>query len=138
MDIPITLTSSDSINHDSLDPPINPNLNSIDHQSSDSDSDDTISENYEVEAILDMRTKKGIKEYKIKWKDWPIDSCTWEVCIFIVAIFYSIQNFLMRLFSDIIFAYYSLAYAYLSSFGLVGFHSVFDILLNFITYSYIF
>jgi hypothetical protein len=78
MDLPITANLSDSTNPVSFDLPVNPNLNHNDSQSSDSDSDDTSSENYEVEAILDMRTKKGIKEYKIKWKDYPLDSCTWE------------------------------------------------------------
>ena len=34
---------------------------------------------YQVEAIIDKRlNKKGKPEYKIKWKDYPFEECSWE------------------------------------------------------------
>ena len=34
---------------------------------------------YQVEAIIDKRSnKKGKPEYKIKWKDYPFEECSWE------------------------------------------------------------
>ena len=33
---------------------------------------------YEVEKILERRVKDGSLEYKIKWKGYPMDQCTWE------------------------------------------------------------
>jgi hypothetical protein len=34
-------------------------------------------ETYEVEDILDYRFRRGLLEYKIKWKNYPLDECTW-------------------------------------------------------------
>ncbi len=33
---------------------------------------------YEVELLLDERTKNGKKEYLVKWKNYSLDSSTWE------------------------------------------------------------
>ena len=34
---------------------------------------------YQVEAIIDKRlNKKGKPEYKIKWKNYPFEECSWE------------------------------------------------------------
>jgi len=33
---------------------------------------------YYVESILDKRITKGKVWYKVKWKDWPIESSTWQ------------------------------------------------------------
>ena len=34
---------------------------------------------YQVESIIDKRlNKKGKPEYKIKWKDYPFEECSWE------------------------------------------------------------
>lgn len=33
---------------------------------------------YEVEQILDKRITNGKALYKIKWKGYPEDECTWE------------------------------------------------------------
>ena len=35
-------------------------------------------EHYEVEAILADRTRKGGKEYYVRWKDYPPDADSWE------------------------------------------------------------
>lgn len=104
MDIPITANVSDSINAVSLNLPLNPNSNNIDDQSLDNESDDTSSENYEVEAILEMRIKKGIKEYKIKWKDYPIDSCTWEVFYYVLLYIY-ILNLISHNYNQFFYAF---------------------------------
>lgn len=38
-----------------------------------------MSELYTVEEILDKRvTRKGVVEYQVKWKDYPVDESTWE------------------------------------------------------------
>jgi hypothetical protein len=35
---------------------------------------------YEVEKILtERRNQEGLWEYKIKWKGYPMEDCTWEV-----------------------------------------------------------
>ena len=33
---------------------------------------------YEVEAILSKRMMDGEMHYKIKWKDYPLEECTYE------------------------------------------------------------
>ena len=33
---------------------------------------------YEVEEILDKRTRKGVTEYKIRWKGYSNEDDTWE------------------------------------------------------------
>jgi M-phase phosphoprotein 8 len=33
---------------------------------------------YVVEAVLDSRKNSGRQEYKIKWKGYSINECTWE------------------------------------------------------------
>ena len=32
---------------------------------------------WEVEQILDRRTRKGELQYKVKWKDWPKENDQW-------------------------------------------------------------
>merc|ERR1712150_225631 len=45
----------------------------------DSKKNTEVEEEYEVQKIVDKRTKKGGKiEYLIKWKDWGNDANTWE------------------------------------------------------------
>jgi hypothetical protein len=36
------------------------------------------SEVFEVEQVLDYRHRKGVLEYKIKWKNYSEEECTWE------------------------------------------------------------
>jgi len=33
---------------------------------------------YEVESILDKRWQNGVAVYKVKWKGYPVEECTWE------------------------------------------------------------
>ena len=33
---------------------------------------------WEVEAIRDTRVRKGVRQYLVQWKDWPIDYNTWQ------------------------------------------------------------
>jgi len=40
--------------------------------------DDEEEEEYEVEKIVAKRFKKGRPEYKVKWKNWPESTNTWE------------------------------------------------------------
>jgi hypothetical protein len=35
-------------------------------------------EEYEVEEILDSRTRRGELQYYVHWKDWPVSERTWE------------------------------------------------------------
>jgi chromobox protein 1 len=42
------------------------------------DSEDE-NEEYEVEAIVDKRIRRGKVQYLVKWKDWPEDDNTWEI-----------------------------------------------------------
>ena len=37
-----------------------------------------MSDEYEVEKIVDKRTKNGKEEYKIKWVGYSMSECTWE------------------------------------------------------------
>ena len=37
-----------------------------------------MSDEYEVEKIVDKRVKNGKVEYKIKWVGYPMSDCTWE------------------------------------------------------------
>jgi hypothetical protein len=39
---------------------------------------DEILEEYEVEKIVDKRTKNGVTEYLVKWKGYEEDENTWE------------------------------------------------------------
>jgi hypothetical protein len=40
-----------------------------------SDSDES---NYEVERILERRTRNGKLEYRVKWSGYPLSQSTWE------------------------------------------------------------
>lgn len=42
------------------------------------ESETSIEEQYEVEAILKRRLKRGVVEYLVKWKDYDSDENTWE------------------------------------------------------------
>jgi hypothetical protein len=33
---------------------------------------------YEVEKLLQSRMRDGKKEFKVKWKGFPLSDCTWE------------------------------------------------------------
>ena len=33
---------------------------------------------YTVEKLVDMKIEKGKKFFKVKWKGWPMEDCTWE------------------------------------------------------------
>ena len=37
-----------------------------------------MSDEYEVEKIVDKRVKNGKVEYKIKWVGYSMQECTWE------------------------------------------------------------
>ena len=37
-----------------------------------------VDEEYEVEKIMDWRVKKGLVEYKVRWKGWGASDDTWE------------------------------------------------------------
>jgi Chromo (CHRromatin Organisation MOdifier) domain len=43
-----------------------------------STSDEDLTEEYEVEKILDKRIKKGVTEYLIRWKGYESEEDTWE------------------------------------------------------------
>jgi hypothetical protein len=45
-----------------------------DHESKESVSDET----YEVEQIVDHRTRRGRREYQVKWVGYPIEQSTWQ------------------------------------------------------------
>ena len=38
-----------------------------------------MSDEYEVEKIVDKRTKNGKEKYKIKWVGYSMSECTWEL-----------------------------------------------------------
>jgi len=58
------------------------------------DQDDEVDDGfYEVECILDMKTDKGLKLYKVKWKGYPMDACTWEPKIALRNIKAVVANF---------------------------------------------
>ena len=33
---------------------------------------------YNVEKLIDFRSEKGLKLFKVKWEGYPMDQCTWE------------------------------------------------------------
>merc|ERR1712150_17825 len=43
------------------------------------ESDDEEEEEYEVEAILDKRSRRGKIQYLVKWKGWPDEDNSWEL-----------------------------------------------------------
>ena len=49
---------------------------------------------YQVESIIDKRlNKKGKPEYKIKWKDYPFEECSWEPLSHLKNVLFMIKEF---------------------------------------------
>ena len=42
----------------------------------DSSSSEESNEEYEVEEILEKKIKKGVVNFKVKWKGYPISDCS--------------------------------------------------------------
>ena len=49
---------------------------------------------YQVEAIIDKRLNKKRKpEYKIKWKNYPFEECSWEPLSHLKNIMFMVKEF---------------------------------------------
>ena len=57
-----------------------------------------MSDEYEVEKIVDKRVKNGKVEYKIKWAGYSMDECTWEPLKNLENITKMIENYNKKLY----------------------------------------
>ena len=48
---------------------------------------------YQIEKIIGKRTKRGRKEYKVKWEGYPLSQCTWEPIENLLNVLYMVEDY---------------------------------------------